>query len=95
MRDSGGDEEPRIAAAPLLTIVEAAAVLRVPEGWLRKKVSAGVVPHTRLGKHVRFSSDQLRRIVLSGEVQPVEPTVRPTGVSRHARRRHVDPSPPG
>lgn len=53
----------------LLDIPAAAEWLGIPEGWLRKKVTAQEVPHTRLGKHVRFSADHLREIVADGEVQ--------------------------
>ncbi len=38
----------------LYSISEAADVLSVPFTWLRDKVTAGQVPHTRLGRHVRF-----------------------------------------
>lgn len=48
----------------LYTIVEAAEVLNVP---LRDKVTAGAVPHTRLGRHVRFSDAHLAQIVAAGE----------------------------
>jgi excisionase family DNA binding protein len=69
----------------LLTIAEAAAELHVPEGWLRKKVSARVVPFTRLGKHVRFTDDHLRAIVVAGQQPPLaEPA--DNGVSRRARK---------
>jgi excisionase family DNA binding protein len=51
----------------LFTISEAAALLNVPEGWLRKKVSAREVPHTRLGKHVRFTSGHLCEVIAAGE----------------------------
>lgn len=71
----------------LYTIAEAASLLRVPEGWLRKKVTAGVVPHTRLGKHVRFTDDHLCRIVADGEQEPVSPpTSVPHGLSLRAHR---------
>lgn len=68
------------------TIVEAARLLRVPEGWLRKKVTAGRVPHTRLGKHVRFTAAHLTQILDEGQttVYPM-PDVR-AGVSPRARR---------
>lgn len=76
------------APAPLYTIAEAATLLRVPEGWLRKKVTAGCVPHTRLGKHVRFTLEHLRRIVIAGEVEPTPtPSGIGQGVSPRARRR--------
>lgn len=54
----------------LLDIPAAAKWLNVPEGWLRKKVTAGEVQVTRLGKHVRFSADDLAAIVADGK-QPV------------------------
>lgn len=69
----------------LLTISEAAAELNVPENWLRKKVSAGQVPHTRIGRHVRFTEEHLRQIVTAGE----QPVLRPSttrGLSPRARK---------
>jgi excisionase family DNA binding protein len=75
----------------LYNIVEAASVLGVPEGWLRKKVSARAVPHTRLGKHVRFTDDQLNRIVSAGAVEPMMPRTMGDwhGLSPRARRAAV------
>ena len=76
------DESPRV-----YTIAEAARLLRVPEGWLRKKVTAGLVPHTRLGKHVRFTDAHLCRIVASGEREPATPApIAVNGLSPRARR---------
>lgn len=69
----------------LHTIPEAAALLNVPEHWLRKKVSGRLVPHTRLGRHVRFTDEHLRLIVATGE-QPTQVPTRSQGVSRRARR---------
>ena len=68
------------------TIVEAARLLRVPEGWLRKKVTAGLVPHTRLGKHVRFTAAQLTQILDEGETTVYPMSDVRTGVSPRARR---------
>lgn len=78
----------RLTIEVLLTIAEAAALLRVPEGWLRKKVTARAVPHTRLGKHVRFSAEHLRQLVAAGEcsVEALPDTSSVYGVSRRARR---------
>ena len=70
----------------LYTIVEAAKLLRVPEGWLRKRVSAHAVPHTRLGKHVRFTAEQLRDITVGGALQPVSVPSSTNGLSPRARR---------
>ena len=55
------------APIELVTIGEAARLLSVPEGWLRKRVSARGVPHTRLGKHVRFTADQLHQLIALGD----------------------------
>jgi excisionase family DNA binding protein len=44
---------------PLCTPAEAARLLAVPESWLRRQVTARLVPHTRLGKHLRFSHADL------------------------------------
>ena len=71
---------------PLLTMSEAALALNVPVGWLRKKVSSGAVPHTRLGKHVRFTQDHLAEIVADGETAVVGRPMPSSGVSMRARR---------
>jgi excisionase family DNA binding protein len=51
----------------LYSITEAAELLNVPRTWLRDKVTAREVPHTRLGRHVRFSEAHLAEIVGAGE----------------------------
>jgi excisionase family DNA binding protein len=78
--------EARDQSLVLYTIPEAAAILRVPEGWLRKKVTAGLVPHSRLGKHVRFSDEHLRQIVVNGSVEAAPTAQSPSGLSPRARR---------
>jgi excisionase family DNA binding protein len=40
-------------AEPLRNIAEAAEFLGIPEKTLRDKVTARLVPHTRIGRHVR------------------------------------------
>lgn len=65
----------------LYTIDEAASVLNVPRTWVRDKVTAGAVPHTRLGRHVRFTDAHLAQIVAAGErggavARPSSPTGR-------------------
>lgn len=70
----------------VFTIAEAATVLRVPEGWLRKKITAGLVPHTRLGKHVRFTAGQLELILDQGATHAKSPPQpRTSGISPRAR----------
>jgi excisionase family DNA binding protein len=70
----------------LLTMEEAAAALNVPVNWLRKKVSAREVAHTRLGKHVRFTREHLDDIIATGDQPAVADAPSADGVSRRARR---------
>lgn len=55
---------------PLLDIEGAAARLSLTPDALRKYVAERKVPHTRIGKHVRFSEDHIAAIIAAGE-QPV------------------------
>ncbi|MDP9181945.1 MAG: helix-turn-helix domain-containing protein [Actinomycetota bacterium] len=68
----------------LLTLDEVAAILRVPVSWLRHRVANHSVACTRLGRHIRFTREQVATIV-DGAVQPLieEPV---TGLTRRARR---------
>lgn len=54
----------------LLNIDQAAEVLNIPAGTLRHKVSARAVPHTRIGRHVRFTAEDIAEIIAAGK-QPV------------------------
>jgi excisionase family DNA binding protein len=74
-----------VAVPVVFTIAEAARLLNVPLGWLSKKVSSREVPHTRLGKHVRFTAEHIQLIIAAGEQQPAA-LVSSSGVSRRARR---------
>jgi excisionase family DNA binding protein len=78
-------------ATRLLTIAEAADYLNVPFTWLRDKVTAREVPHTRLGRHVRFAPDHLARIISDGE-QSVRSAAPNQGVSPGARKWPVGPA---
>lgn len=55
----------------LHTPAEAAAMLQVRESWLRKKASARVIPCTFIGKHLRFSDQDITAIIAAGAKQPV------------------------
>jgi excisionase family DNA binding protein len=68
----------------LYTPAEAAETLQVRESWLRKKAAARVIPCTFLGKHLRFSEDDLNRIIKGGEREPVGSS-RPTRATRQRR----------
>jgi len=54
----------------LHTPAEAAELLAVKESWLRRKAGARLIPCTFLGKHLRFSDDDLQAIIRSG-AQPM------------------------
>lgn len=67
----------------LYTPADAARVRKVPESWLRKKAAARVIPCTFLGKHLRFSAEDLAKIVNSGAKPPMSST--PPRVRRRPR----------
>jgi len=55
----------------LHTVAEAAGILKVRESWLKTKASARLIPCTFVGKHLRFSDDDIADIMRAGERQPV------------------------
>ncbi|MFG2656942.1 helix-turn-helix domain-containing protein [Streptomyces sp. NPDC048425] len=56
----------------LFTAEQAARELQVPPSWLRKKAAAGAIPHTRIGRHLRFSTRDLRRLIAAGQRGPTD-----------------------
>ena len=67
-------------AGQLHTVAETAEILKVPESWLKVKATARVIPCTFIGKHLRFSDDDIAEIMKAGVRQPV--TARPPGSRR-------------
>ena len=57
--------------AQLHTPAEAAEILRIRESWLRAKAAARAIPCTFIGKHLRFSDDDIAQIMAEGVRQPV------------------------
>jgi excisionase family DNA binding protein len=57
--------------AQLYTPAEAAKILKVRESWLRTKAAARAIPCTFVGKHLRFSDDDITEIMSAGARQPV------------------------
>jgi hypothetical protein len=55
----------------LHTVAEAAGILKVRESWLKTKAAARLIPCTFIGKHLRFSDDDLAEIMKAGACQPV------------------------
>lgn len=58
-------------AGSLHTVAEAADILKVKESWLRTKASARLIPCTFVGKHLRFSDDDISEIMRAGSRQPI------------------------
>jgi len=55
----------------LHTVAEAAGILKVRESWLKAKASARLIPCTFVGKHLRFSDDDIANIMRAGARQPI------------------------
>jgi hypothetical protein len=70
-------------AGKLHTATEAAEILKVRESWLKTKASARVIPCTFIGKHLRFSDDDIAEIMNRGARRPV------TSASRGPRGRRA------
>jgi excisionase family DNA binding protein len=77
-------------AGQLHTVAEAAAILKVRESWLKTKAAARSIPCTFVGKHLRFSDDDIAGIMKAGARQPVT-TPGTAGTAR--KRLTVRPSP--
>ena len=77
-----------MVSAPVLhTPAEAADLLKVRESWLRKKAAARAIPCTFLGKHLRFSDDDIAEIVRSGARKPkgATPSMRTRSLRQESR----------
>lgn len=55
----------------LITAAQAGRLLQVPASWLQKKAAAGEIPHHRIGRHLRFSENDLAAILHTG-ARPVD-----------------------
>jgi excisionase family DNA binding protein len=71
----------------LLTIDEAAGYLGVSPRWVAEAVRQRRVRCTRIGKHVRFTSEHLEELVLAGEQPVTSQPVRASAVVPEDRRR--------
>jgi excisionase family DNA binding protein len=75
------------SAVRLHTPAQAAELLAVKESWLRRKAGQRLIPSTMLGKHLRFSDNDLQEITQAGARPATRPTRRP--------RTHRSGSEPG
>lgn len=69
--ERGRADHERRAGVRLYMPAEAAAMLQVRESWLRKKATARAIPCTFIGKHLRFSEQDIDAIIAAGAKQPV------------------------
>jgi hypothetical protein len=53
-------------ASQLHTVAETAGILKVRESWLKTKAAASLIPCTFVGKHLRFSDDDIAEIMKAG-----------------------------
>ena len=58
-------------ADELYTFAEAAGILKVRESWLKTKAAARLIPCTFIGKHLRFSDNDIAEIMKAGARQPI------------------------
>lgn len=59
-------------APRLYTPEQAARLLQIPASWLRKRAAAHTIAHTRIGRHLRFSTADLHALVQAGQHPPAE-----------------------
>jgi excisionase family DNA binding protein len=73
----------------LYTATQAAALLQVPESWLRRKAATRAIPCRKIGKHLRFTRADLDAITAAA-AQPIRHPTTPAATRRHriTRARH-------
>lgn len=55
----------------LLTVAEAAEILRTSERFPRRLIAERRIRFTRVGRHVRIPESALRAFIAAGQVQPI------------------------
>jgi excisionase family DNA binding protein len=55
----------------LLTVAQAAEATGLSESFLTRGAAARSIPHTRVGRFVRFSEADLEELIAAGRVRPV------------------------
>ncbi|WIX88226.1 helix-turn-helix domain-containing protein [Amycolatopsis sp. DG1A-15b] len=71
----------------LYTPAAAAERLTIGESWLRRKAGQRLIPCTFVGKHLRFSDEDLRAIVAAGRRGPSQRNQAPSRPGRQLSRR--------
>jgi len=68
----------------LLTFADLAELWQTGEDWLRRGVSARRLPHTRVGREIRFTRDQAAAILASRAVELAHVPTRDEVAARRA-----------
>lgn len=71
----------------LYTPAAAAERLTIGESWLRRKAGQRLIPCTFVGKHLRFTDEDLSAIVAAGRRGPSHRNQAPSGPGRRRRIR--------
>ncbi|MFF1607369.1 hypothetical protein ACFVYA_06260 [Amycolatopsis sp. NPDC058278] len=61
--------------------------MTIGESWLRRKAGQRLIPCTFVGKHLRFSDEDLRAIVAAGRRGPSRWNQAPSRAGRQRSRR--------
>lgn len=69
-----GYPEEVVVVAQMLTVQQAAERLHRSESYLFKLVAWRKIPHTKLGRRVRFDEDRLAEWLQEHAIEPVAPT---------------------
>lgn len=59
----------------------------MPVRWIETAVQPRRIPHTRIGKHVRFAPDHVAELIAAGEQPVTVPAQLHAAVPLHHRRR--------
>lgn len=58
-------------STPLLSVDEVAERLGVPTRFVRRLVDERRIPFCKIGRYVRFESDDVEQFIADGRVEPV------------------------
>lgn len=70
--ETPGADPATLESLRLCTAAQVAELLAVPEAWLQRKAGRREIPSTQIGKHVRFSIEDIATIVREG-ARPAQP----------------------
>jgi excisionase family DNA binding protein len=69
------ESEGAVSLEPLLTLDEAALILKVSKSWVENQIRLGRLPKTKLGKIIRIEPSDLRAFIDRHKAKGVEENV--------------------